>query len=64
MAKMVKTARGEMVDWDLLKIQTAEQKNVAEPVEVVDQVAIAARRLARQKMDAARKLLAAQTEQK
>lgn len=58
MAKMIKTAQGDVIDWDLLKIQTQVNNNVAEPVEVVDQAAVAARRQQRARMEAARKLLA------
>lgn len=58
MAKMIKTAQGEMIDWDLLRIQTQVNNNVAEPVEVVDHAAIAARRQQRARMEAARNLLA------
>lgn len=58
MAKMIKTAQGEVIDWDLLKIQTQVNNNVAEPVDVVDQAAVAARRQQRARMEAARKLLA------
>jgi hypothetical protein len=58
MAKMIKTAQGELIDWDLLKIQTQVNNNVAEPVEVVDQAAVAARRQQRARMEAARNLLA------
>jgi hypothetical protein len=57
MAKMVKSAQGELIDWDLLKIQSQVNNNVAEPVEIVDQAAIAARRQQRAKLDAARKML-------
>lgn len=57
MAKMVKSAQGEMVDWDLLKIQTQVKQNVAETVEIVDQTAVAARRQQRARLDAAKKLL-------
>lgn len=58
MAKMIKTAQGDVIDWDLLKIQSQVNNNVAEPVEVVDQAAIAARRQQRARMEAARNLLA------
>ena len=57
MVKMVKSAQGQEVDWDLLKIQTQVNNNVAEPVDVVDQAAAAARRQQRARMEAARKLL-------
>lgn len=58
MAKLIKTAQGNVIDWDLLKIQSQVNNNVAEPVEVVDQAAIAARRQQRARMEAARNLLA------
>jgi anaerobic ribonucleoside-triphosphate reductase len=58
MAKMIKTAQGDVIDWDLLKIQSQVNNNVAEPVEVVDHAAIAARRQQRARMEAARNLLA------
>lgn len=58
MAKLIKTAQGNMIDWDLLKIQSQVNNNVAEPVEVADQAAVAARRQQRARMEAARTLLA------
>jgi len=57
MVKMVKSAQGETIDWDLLKLQSQTNNNVAEPVNVVDQAAVAARRQQRARMEAARKLL-------
>jgi hypothetical protein len=54
---MLKSAQGHEVDWDLLKIQSQVNNNVAEPVDVVDQSAVAARRQQRARMEAARKLL-------
>jgi hypothetical protein len=57
MAKMVKSAQGQLIDWELLKLQSQVNNNVAEPVEIVDQAAIAARRQQRARLDAARKLL-------
>lgn len=57
MAKMVRTAQGHMIDWDLLAIQTQANNNVAEPVDVVDQSAIAARRLQRARLATAKQML-------
>jgi hypothetical protein len=57
MAKMVKSAQGLEVDWDLLKLRSEVSNNVADVVEVVDQAAVAARRQQRARMDAAKKLL-------
>lgn len=57
MAKMVKSAQGQLVDWDLLKLQSQVSNNVADPVEVVDQSAVAAKRQQRARMESARKLL-------
>lgn len=55
---MVRTARGEVVDWDLMRIQTTKANNVTEKVEIAaaknDKQA---RRERRAKMDMARKLL-------
>lgn len=58
MAKLIKTAQGNVIDWDLLKIQAQVNSNVAETVEVVDQAALVARRQQRARMEAARSLLA------
>jgi hypothetical protein len=63
MVKMVKSAQGQEIDWDLLKIQTQVNKNVAEPVEAVDQVSMATRRQQRARLDAAKKLLDQATQQ-
>ena len=57
MAKMVKTAQGMMIDWDLLKIQSQVNGSVADQVEIVDHAAVAARRAQRTKLAAAKKLL-------
>lgn len=57
MAKMVKSAQGQLIDWELLKLQSQANNNVAETVDVVDQAAVAARRQQRARLDAARKLL-------
>ena len=58
MAKMVRSAMGQLVDWDLLRVQTAETKNVAVPVEIVNRAEQVARRERRARLDAARTLLA------
>lgn len=60
MAKMVKTAQGQVLDWDLLKLQTQANNNIADPVNIVDQVALAAKRQQRARMEAAQKMLTAQ----
>ena len=57
MAKMVKSAQGQMIDCDLLKLQSQTNSNVAAPVDIVDQSTVAARRQQRVRLDAARKLL-------
>jgi hypothetical protein len=59
MPKIVKTALGNTVDWDLMRIQAQQQNNVAEPVELAQKTTTQAdRRAQRAKMEAARKLLA------
>ncbi len=62
MTKMIRTARGSVVDWDLLKIQAAVASRVAEPVTITTEPAkypttnpsdLADRRARRARMEAA-----------
>lgn len=57
MPKMVRTATGSLVDWDLLRISAQSGNNVAKEVDIVSAPTQATRRAQRAKMDAARKLL-------
>jgi len=58
MTKMVRTARGDVVDWDLLRVQMTNAGRVAEPVDVSskrdDQIA---RRQRRGRLNAAQTML-------
>ncbi len=64
MAKHVRTARGDLIDWDLLKIQSVQNNNVAEKVEIVNRNEQLVRREQRARMEAARKLLQQAEQQK
>lgn len=55
MVKMVRSARGEYIDWDLLRITAAQHNRVAPAVEIVNRVE---KRGQRARLEAARKLLA------
>jgi hypothetical protein len=58
MAKMLRTATGSLVDWDLMRINADKGNNVAQKVEItLNPQSKADRRAQRAKMDAARKLL-------
>lgn len=59
MTKMVRTAQGNLVDWDLIKIQAAAGNNIADKLEITTAPPdIKAQRNRRAKMEAARKMLA------
>lgn len=57
MGKMVKSARGEMVDWELLNIQASTGNNVAQAVEVVNPVEQAARKRMKANMEKAKQMM-------
>ena len=57
MTKMIRTAAGNLVDWDLIKIQTVASNNVAPKVEIQTQSDLRARRERRARLDAARVIL-------
>jgi hypothetical protein len=59
MTKMIKSARGQLIDWDLLNVQASVANNVAPPVALVNPVEQAARKRMRANMEAAKKLVAA-----